>query len=226
MAQTETGRDLAAIYDYRFSEAERLAKRQIWEVLCREFFQQFVPPDSTILDLACGFGEFSSFIKAKRKFAVDMNPEVKRYLPPEVTFWNSSADSLSMLPDNEIDVCFTSNFFEHLPSKSVMNSVLGEVKRVLKPSGRFVALQPNIRYVSKEYWDFYDHYTPLSHLSCAEGFAKAGFEIERLIPRFLPYTTKSRLPQSPALVSAYLKVPLMWKLLGKQFVIVGRKPLL
>src|SRR5665213_2722577 len=183
MAQAETGRDLTAIYNYRFSESERLAKRRIWEVLCRDFFQQFVPTGSSILDLACGFGEFSSFIKAKRKFAVDMNPDVTRYLPPDVTFWNSSADSLPMLPDNTIDVCFTSNFFEHLPSKKVMNAVLSEVIRVLKPGGRFVALQPNIRYVSKEYWDFYDHYTPLSHLSCAEGFAKAGFEIEKIITK-------------------------------------------
>ena len=33
---------------------------------------------------------------------------------------------------------------------------------------------------------------------------------------FLPFTTNSRLPQSPRLVSAYLHLPLAWRFLGKQ----------
>ena len=52
----------------------------------------------------------------------------------------------------------------------------------------------------------------------------AGFETRQVIARFLPYTTKSRLPQSAALVRAYLAFPPAWLLLGKQTLYLGEKP--
>jgi hypothetical protein len=45
-----------------------------------------------------------------------------------------------------------------------------------------------------------------------------------VIPRFLPYTTRSALPKGPGLVALYLKVPIAWRFLGKQFLVVARKP--
>jgi hypothetical protein len=82
---------------------------------------------------------------------------------------------------------------------------------------------PNIKYLSKEYWDFYDHTLPLSHLSLNEGLVQSGFEVLRVIPKFLPYTTRSVLPQHTALVRLYLSIPLIWRILGKQFLLVARK---
>ena len=102
--------------------------------------------------------------------------------------------------------------------------MLAEVRRVLRPGGRLVIMGPNIRYLAAEYWDFYDHSLPLSHLSMEEGLVQADYEIASVIPRFLPYTARSRLPQHPLLVALYLKVPLAWRLLGKQFLVIGRKP--
>jgi hypothetical protein len=83
---------------------------------------------------------------------------------------------------------------------------------------------PNIRYLADQYWDFYDHHLPLSHLSLEEGLVQSGFEIDLVKARFLPYTTRSLLPQRAFLVSAYLRLPVFWPLLGKQFLVVGRKP--
>ena len=217
--------DVSSLYRYRFSEQEQEAKDQIWKVLCGDFFQKYVAPGDTVLDLACGYGEFIRHISAKRKIAVDINQDTAKRLSAPIEFHLGPANSLEFLPDDTVDVCFTSNFFEHLPNKQVMNEVLAEVLRVLKPGGKFIAMQPNIRYAYAEYWDFYDHYIALSHLSAAEGFALAGFEIADLIDRFLPFSTKSRLPKHPALVSAYLRCPPAWKIFGKQFLIVGRKPL-
>jgi SAM-dependent methyltransferase len=117
-------------------------------------------------------------------------------------------------------------FFEHLPSKEVLDRVLGETLRVLKPGGRYVAMQPNLRYAPGEYWDYYDHVLPLTDRSCFEAFAKAGYRVEELIDRFVPFSTSSKLPQAPWLVRAYLAFPPAWRLLGRQFVIVGRKPAL
>jgi hypothetical protein len=95
---------------------------------------------------------------------------------------------------------------------------------VLRPGGKFVVMGPNIRYLADVYWDFYDHHLPLSHLSLEEGLSINGFRVTRNIPKFLPYTTRSALPQHPLLVSAYLKVPAAWPILGKQFLLVAEKP--
>jgi hypothetical protein len=47
--------------------------------------------------------------------------------------------------------------------------------------------------------------------------------VERVIPRFLPYTMKSSLPTAVLLIRAYLRMQFGWRFLGKQFLVVARK---
>lgn len=83
-------------------------------------------------------------------------------------------------------------------------------------------LQPNIKYVGEEYWDFFDHYTPITDKSMCEALlAVEGFNITEVIDRFLHYTTKSKIPQFPWLVRLYCHVPFAWKIMGKQMFIVA-----
>ncbi len=189
------------------------------------FFKRYVASGDTILDIACGYGEFSRHIHAARKIAVDLNPDARQFLPSDVEFHLVSATDLSTIPSASVDVCFSSNFFEHLPSKEILDAVLAESLRVLKPGGLYVAMQPNLRYAPGEYWDYYDHVLPLTDKSCCEAFMKAGYEVKESIGRFIPFSTASRLPQAPWLVRAYLMLRPAWRLLGRQFVIVARKPL-
>ena len=216
--------DLAALYRFRFRESERPQKMLIWKTLCEHYFQQLVGNEQIVLDLACGYGEFINNIKAKKKYAVDLNPDAAQFLNPDVEFCLSRADAIDSIGDESVDVVFTSNFLEHLKTKDECDAVLREVLRVLLPGGRFVIMGPNIRYLAAEYWDFYDHYLPLSHRSLEEGLVQAGYEVHCVIPRFLPYTTRSALPKHPALVALYLRMPLVWPFLGKQFLVIGRKP--
>lgn len=217
--------NLAALYRHRFDASELPRKRAIWRILCRDFFQSYVDPKSTVLDLACGYGDFIENIDAARKIAVDLNPDSPHHLSSSVEFYLAPATEVSSLPCGQVDVVFTSNFFEHLPDKATLDRVLQSVFRLLRPGGKLLVLGPNIRYLPGEYWDFYDHHLALSDRSLSEGLALNGYEIEEIVPRFLPYTTQSRLPQHPLLISLYLRVKFAWRILGKQFFIVARKPL-
>ncbi|MFH1743488.1 MAG: glycosyl transferase, partial [bacterium] len=102
--------------------------------------------------------------------------------------------------------------------------MIREVHRILKTGGHFIALGPNLRYLPGEYWDFWDHLIPITDRSLTELLENLDFEIVNCYPRFLPYTTRSRLPQAPWLVRLYLKAPLVWKFMGGQFLIRAHKP--
>ena len=145
--------DLDVLYRARFPEPDRKAKEAVWRVLCRHFFQRFVRNTDAVLELGCGYGEFIRFIEAGRKIAIDANPDSAAYLTPDVEFNLGDATDLGFVPSDTIDVCFVSNFFEHLPSKRTLDELLLEVRRVLRPGGSLVAMQSNIKYAPGDYWD-------------------------------------------------------------------------
>jgi SAM-dependent methyltransferase len=216
--------DVQEIYRTRFADTGLEKRDRVWRVLCKEFFDPLIGPGNDVLDIACGYGEFINNVTAKSRMAVDINPDAPKYLRDGVKFVLTPGTDLSAVSESSVDVAFTSNFLEHLPTKSDCDRVLGEVRRVLRPGGRFIILGPNIRYAYKEYWDFYDHFLPLSHVSLEEGLRINGYGIDRVIDRFLPYTMKSRLPSADILVKLYVKNRLFWPLFGKQFLVVARKP--
>lgn len=220
---TETREQLEVLYRHRFPEHELAHKQAIWKVLCRRFFSRYVAAGDTVVDIGAGYCEFINNIAAAHKIAVDLNPEVKRFAAAGVQVINEPCTAIRELPTGAADVVFMSNFLEHLPSKQLVLDTFREAHRILKDSGRIIVLQPNIRFLYSEYWDFFDHHTPLSDRSLVEGLQLAGFVPDVVIPRFLPYTTKSRLPQAPWLVDLYLRFPPAWRLLGKQALVVARK---
>jgi len=215
--------EIDKIYCGRFKPADLEKKNRLWKVLCREFFQQFIPADAAVLDIGAGYCEFINNIKAGAKYAVDLNPDTSRLAAPGVKVFTSEASRLDFLPDNAVDIVFMSNFLEHLDTKNEVLTVLKEAHRVLKQGGSVLILQPNIRYIYKQYWDFFDHKIPLSDKSLAEALDLAAFKINKVYPRFIPYTTKSRLPWNDYLVRVYLKLPIIWKFLGAQAFIIGEK---
>jgi SAM-dependent methyltransferase len=212
--------ELRALYAGRFGD-EHAARDSLWEVLCSDFFQRWVPESATVLDVAAGHCEFINNIRAGRRIAVDLNPDVVTRAAPGVEAHQCRSDEMTPIPDGSVDRVFISNFFEHVPRETIV-STLREVRRVLAADGRLLVLQPNVRYCGKDYWMFLDHITPVDDRALAEAFAATGFDVETCYPRFLPYTTKSRLPSGPALVKLYLRVPIVWRVLGAQAFMVGR----
>ena len=216
--------DIARIYADRFERTGLERRDRVWKVLCEHFFNRRIPRDASVLELACGYGEFINNISAARKYAVDLNPDAAGHLAPDITFFNIRATDLAAVGKEVADVVFTSNFLEHLRDKDECDQVLAAVREVLRPGGIFIVMGPNIRYAYREYWDFYDHYLPLSDRSVAEGLRIAGFRIAQNIPRFLPFSIKDKSPTNDFLIRAYLALPIAWRVLGKQFLVTAIKP--
>ena len=187
------------------------------------FFQRWVGPDEAVVDLGCGFGEFLNHLRCRRKIGVDANPDCAAGLAGDVEFHSGDVCDLSFLGDGLADVVFTSNLMEHLPGKPAVERMLSEARRVLRPGGRLIAMGPNLRCLPGTYWDFWDHLAPITDRSLVEVLELMGFEITDCIPRFLPYTTCSRMPRGAWLVRWYLRLPSAWPIFGRQFLIRARK---
>jgi SAM-dependent methyltransferase len=215
---------IAELYRHRFQAGDREAKAAVWTVLVSEFFQRWVEPEDCVLDLGCGYGEFLNTVRCRRRVGVDLNPESVEFLVPDVEFHQGLLDDLGFVADGSVDVVFSSNVLEHLPNKAVVEHALREVRRVLRPGGSVLLLGPNVRYLPGEYWDFWDHQVPITDRSLVELLGSLGFRITHQVPRFLPYTTRSALPKSPSLVRWYLRLPLAWPFLGRQFFVRATTP--
>ncbi|HVC88903.1 MAG TPA: methyltransferase domain-containing protein [Gaiellaceae bacterium] len=214
---------LERVYGHRFSPSQETAKQAIWRELAR-YLQRYVPEHGAVLDLACDRGEFIGAIRARERWASDLR-DVSRHLPADVNFVQANGLELAgRLPPAHFDTVFMSNYLEHLPSGEAVIEQLRVAGELLRPGGRVVVLQPNIRLTGTRYWDFIDHKTALTERSLVEAAELGGLRTERLIVRFLPYTTKSKLPSSAALVRLYLAFPPAWRLLGKQTLYVGSRP--
>ncbi len=117
-----------------------------------------------------------------------------------------------------------SNYLEHLESGEAVIEQLRVARALVRPGGRVIVLQPNIRLVGPRYWDFIDHRVALTERSLLEAAELAGLATVQLVTRFLPYSTKGRLPSDGRLVRLYLAVPLMWRLMGRQTLFIGERP--
>ena len=215
---------LSRLYRHRFPEESLYKRAQVWKVLCRSWFKLYIPPDSRVLEVAAGYCEFINNIEAAERVAVDLNPEVRDYAAPSVTVYEVSAERLlDVVPDSYFDVVFASNFFEHCRSRDQVLTVLHTITNVLKPHGRLLILGPNFRYCYKEYFDYFDHYLPLTEKSIIEALDMVGLKVELVEARTLPFTFRSRLPTWPWLVQLYLRLHFLWRIFGAQFFIVSRK---
>ena len=200
-------------------------RRRAWSLLTSEFFSRWIPSDAAVLDLGCGWGEFINQVRAAQKYGMDLNPESKSKVAADVTFLAQDCSERWPIEDAQLDVVFTSNFFEHLPSKASLSRTLAEAFRCLRPGGRMICLGPNVKYLPGRYWDFWDHYLALTELSLKEGLELAGFRIDWWRAKFLPYSMSQGFTPPLVLLRIFLKLPFLWRIFGEQFLILAAKPL-
>lgn len=218
----DAGINYQRLYTYRFRDIDQARREMVWRELARYVHARMDYPER-ILDPAAGRGEFITAVPADERWAVD-----------RVSYSDGAFAGVRMivadimdadLPNEYFDGVFVSNFLEHLPDQDAIGGVLGKLCAVLRRGGRIAIIGPNFRYCAKEYFDCADHTVILSHVAVAEHLYAAGFEPICVRPRFVPYSFRGMLPPSPQLIRIYLHTTAAWRLLGKQFLVIARKPL-
>jgi len=215
-------RNLTQIYEKRFSGHENYRKR-VWKILIHDFFSKWIKNTDHVLDLGCGYGEFINHITCEVHHAMDLNPKTRSLMDKEIIFHEQDCSKPWKIESNSLDLVFTSNFFEHLPNKESLDRTMGEVKKALKTGGRLIAMGPNISVLKGQYWDFWDHHVALSDQSLCELLQIHDFTIEQSESKFLPYNMVRGKERPLFMVSLYLRFPILWKLFGKQFLIIAKK---
>jgi len=209
------------LYEYRFRDIPQDARSDVWKVIAHHVHEAMGAPQC-VLDPAAGRGEFINQVPARERWAVDMVAYEEGTYDDGVNLVVSDIFD-AQLPAEHFDGIWVSNTLEHLLSQEAVATFLEKMHAAMAVGGRIAIMGPNFRHTVKEYFDFADHTLIFTHLAIAEHLYAAGFEPERIEPRYLPYSFRSRLPAVPALVDRYLRTPPLWRVFGKQFLVIARK---
>jgi ubiquinone/menaquinone biosynthesis C-methylase UbiE len=190
-----------------------------WRAIAR-YLQRWVDPNTSLLELGAGYGEFSKSIHAAHKCALDQNPELIEHWGHGIRPLIQSALEPLPLASGSIGVVFASNFFEHFTMQEG-REILSEAWRVLQPGGRLIVVQPNFRLQPRRYFDDYTHKTIFTDNGFRDFLKSEGWRIAHAEPRFMPFSMKSRFPTAEWLVRLYLASPV--RPLAGQFLVVAER---
>lgn len=209
------------LYSYRFRDVDQAKREAVWREIASYVYARMGEP-AVVLDPAAGRGEFIRAVPAAERWGVDL---VSQGELESAGVKMIIADIMDAeLPAAHFDGVFISNFLEHLPDQNAVAALLGKLLHVMRPGGRIAIMGPNFKYCARDYFDCADHTLVLSHVGLAEHLNAAGFDVDALHPKFLPYSFRGLLPPSATLTKNYLRLPVAWKLVGKQFLAIARKP--
>jgi SAM-dependent methyltransferase len=212
--------DYQRLYEYRFRDVDQERREAVWQVIAPWIHRRLGSPER-VLDPAAGRCEFINAVPASERWAVDAVAYAEQVVAPGTRVIVSDVMDVD-LPPGHFGAVWVSNFLEHLPTQEHVARFLEKMRACIRPGGAIAVMGPNFRHCADEYFDFADHTLPLTHLAIAEHLYTAGFEVTEIVPRFLPYSFRSRFPSSPSLTRLYLRTPAAWRLLGKQFLVIGR----
>jgi ubiquinone/menaquinone biosynthesis C-methylase UbiE len=209
--------DWGAYYQTRYQFDRQ--RSVVWRLIC-EWLQPEVPVNGCVLELGAGYCDFINNIQASRKLAVDIAETIRKAAAAGVEVHVGPCMDLGFAPAASVDVAFASNLLEHLTLEQI-EQTLGEVKRVLKPGGKLIVIQPNFRYCYRDYFDDFTHVMIFTDKGLSDLIGSCGLEVVRVMPRFMPFSLKSRLPVIPFLIRLYLRSPI--RPFAGQMLIIARK---
>jgi SAM-dependent methyltransferase len=214
--------DLSGVYVPGYFET-RLAstanRTKVWKYICA-YLSRWIPPNAEVLELGAGWCDFANNVRADRVVAMDLDSTVERAAASHVTAAVGDCTDLGRFDDGSFDIVFASNLLEHL-ERPACSRLLGEVRRVLRPGGRLMLMQPNFRLNPGRYFDDFTHVAIFTDQSLPDYLASEGFTINEVRARFLPLTLKSRGSRLTFLVPWYLRSPVK-PLAGQMLIVASR----
>jgi SAM-dependent methyltransferase len=193
----------------------------VWEVI-NEYLAPFIPPAGHVLELGAGYCYWINGVQAARRVAIDLWEDMAAHAAPRVeTLQHDLTRGLAFLENQTFDTVLASNVFEHF-ELDVVERLVHDVYKRLKFGGRLLVIQPNYRYAYRHYFDDYTHRSIFSDVSLSALLRAQNFRIERVEPRFTPYSLRgSRLPVRKWLIRLYLHSPIRpW---AGQMLVVAQK---
>ena len=135
----------------------------------------FIDPNSKLLDIGCGRGEFlDGFSKCRLNcFGVDQFNHAENYFPNTKLKISDLENEKLPYDDNYFDVVFSKSVIEHFyyPEK-----LIKEILRVLKPNGKVLTLTPDWEYNYVDFYEDYTHRTPFTITSLKDIFLIHNFK--------------------------------------------------
>jgi SAM-dependent methyltransferase len=196
-------------------------RQQLWKVLCG-YLQSEIPTSSALLELGAGYCDFTNNIQAAEKHVIDLSPDISQFAAEGVVTHEQPCWELAEFPGARFDAVFASNLFEHLTREELLTTLSG-VRRILRPGGKLLIVQPNFRYAYKSYFDDYTHIGIFTDISLADLLRTFGFHVDKVVPRFLPFSLRGRGPKWPWLLRVYFNLP--YRPMAGQMYIACSKPI-
>lgn len=210
----------AGVYEKGYFEtrlAQDANREKVWVHLAKHF-ARWIDPDADVLELGAGWCDFSNKIAARRVVAMDLDATVQKAAAPHVQAEVGDCTDLSRFEDDSFDIVFASNLVEHL-HREQSDRLLDEARRVLRPGGRLMLMQPNFRLNPGRYFDDYTHVAIFTDQSLSDYLMSRGYAIEEMHAKFMPLTMKSSGSGLTFLVPWYLRSPI--KPLAGQMLVVA-----
>jgi len=211
--------DYARLYEFRFHGVDHNVRREVWSRIAPVIWERMGRP-RCVLDPAGGFGEFVNAVPADERWLVDVIDYPGRQTAAGVKIVIGDIFDVE-LPRAHFNGIFASNLLEHFRTPEHVAAFLQRMRDCLAPGGVLAVMGPNFKYCAREYFDCADHLLALTEVSVQEHMFAAGYDVTEVIPQFLPFSFRGRLPPSPTLTGLYLRTPLLWRVLGKQFFVAG-----
>jgi SAM-dependent methyltransferase len=197
-------------------------RRIVWGVVAAHL-ARWIPARAHVLEIGAGYCDWVNQVSGERRVAADLWTELPRHaadgVEPVVL---DLARQLRTLGTVAFDVALASNVLEHFDPDTAAG-IVADVRALLRPGGRFIIIQPNFRYAWRRYFDDYTHRSIFTAVSLPALLRSQGFEVERVDPRFLPYSMRGAGPLArPWLIRAYLRSPV--RPMAGQMLVIARRP--
>jgi ubiquinone/menaquinone biosynthesis C-methylase UbiE len=197
---------------------QNASRERVWRHLCH-YLTRWVAAEDEVLELGAGWCDFANHIQARRVVAMDLDATVKRAAAPHVEAVVGDCTDLTRFEDDSFDVVFASNLLEHL-ERPASQRLLRGARRVLRPNGRLILMQPNFRLNPGRYFDDFTHVAIFTDQSLRDYLTSEGWAVTAAMPRFLPLTLRSQGSRLTFLVPWYLRSPV--KPLAGQMLMVAQ----